>query len=271
MKTFALIGAAGYVAPRHMDAIQHIGGRLVAAIDPHDSVGILDRYFPKCDFFTEFERFDRHLDKLTRAGDKVDYLVICSPNYLHDSHCRYGLRNDMDVICEKPLVINDWNIEPLRQLELESGRSIDVVMQLRLHPNIIALKHQVDAGPSDHIYQIELTYHTPRGNWYHHSWKGDNSKSGGIKLNIGIHFFDMLEWIFGGKQEEVVTHQSATKIRGNSKYHRAEVIWDLSIDQSVDKERSLIVDHQPVDFTEGFEELHRTWYERTISKYEQRA
>ena len=264
MKTFALIGAAGYVAPRHMDAIKHIGGQLVAAVDPHDSVGILDRYFPQCDFFTEFERFDRHLDKLRRAGDKVDYLVICSPNYLHDAHCRYGLRNNMDVICEKPLVINDWNMAPLRELEQETGRTISVVMQLRLHPNVIALKKRVDSGPKDKVYDIQLTYHTPRGNWYHHSWKGDVSKSGGIKLNIGIHFFDMLAWIFGDKKEEEIIDQSQTTIRGHSTYQRAEVIWDLSIDQSVDKERSLIVDHQSVDFTEGFEELHRTWYERLV-------
>jgi UDP-N-acetyl-2-amino-2-deoxyglucuronate dehydrogenase len=264
MKTFALIGAAGYVAPRHMDAIKHIGGDLVAAIDPHDSVGILDRYFPKCDFFTEFERFDRHLDKLRRAGNKVDYLVICSPNYLHDAHCRYGLRNDMDVICEKPLVINDWNIEPLRQLQTETGRRIDVVMQLRLHPNVIALKEQVDSGPKDKVYDIQLTYHTPRGNWYHHSWKGDQAKSGGIKLNIGVHFFDMLAWIFGDNTEETISHQNETSIQGKSKYQRAQVTWDLSIDQSIRKKRALLVDDIPIDFTEGFEQLHRTWYEKTV-------
>jgi len=234
----------------------------VASLDPHDSVGILDSYFPKCDFFTEFERFDRHLNKLKRAGNKVDFLVICSPNYLHDAHCRYGLRNDMDVICEKPLVINDWNVAPLRELEEESGRRISVVMQLRLHPNVIALKERVDSGPKDKIYDIQLTYHTPRGNWYHHSWKGDLAKSGGVKLNIGIHFFDMLEWIFGAKLSEDITLENNIAVQGASTYDRAKVKWDLSINQTLHKQRALMVDGSEVDFTEGFAGLHRTWYEK---------
>ena len=267
MKTFALIGAAGYVAPRHMDAIKHIGGSLVASLDPHDSVGVLDSYFPKCDFFTEFERFDRHLNKLKRTGNQVDYLVICSPNYLHDAHW-YGLRNDMDVICEKPLVINDWNVAPLRELEQETGRRISVVMQLRLHPNVIALKQRVEAGPKNHVYDIQLTYHTPRGNWYHHSWKGDMAKSGGVKLNIGVHFFDMLEWIFGTKKEENIINQNNTTVQGRSIYTRASVEWNLSIDQSIEKKRALLVDNVSIDFTEGFEQLHRTWYEIEIERHQ---
>lgn len=261
MKTYALIGAAGYIAPRHMRAIKDTGGQLVAALDPHDSVGVLDSYFPSCDFFTEFERFDRHLDKLKRKSEKVDYLVICSPNYLHDAHCRYGLRNDMDVICEKPLVINPWNEGPLRDMEVETGRSIHVVMQLRHHPEVIRLQKKVAEGPKDHIYKINLTYHTPRGNWYHHSWKGDVSKSGGIKLNIGIHFFDMLEWIFGSKEKETINTENNTTAIGESKYQKAEVNWNLSIDQHLKKERSLIVDGESINFTEGFEDLHRVWYE----------
>ncbi len=264
MKTYALIGAAGYIAPRHMAAIRDTGGRLVAALDPHDSVGILDSYFPKCDFFTEFERFDRHLDKLRRKGEKVDYLVICSPNYLHDAHCRYGLRNDMDVICEKPLVINEWNEAPLRALEKETGRKINVVMQLRLHQAVKTLKEQVDTDPPDKIYDVQLTYHTPRGNWYHHSWKGDISKSGGIKLNIGIHFFDILEWIFGKKKKEEIFLENNITARGKSIYQRASVKWDLSIDQNLTKQRSLTVDGEEVNFTEGFEDLHRVWYEKHL-------
>lgn len=261
MKTFALIGAAGYVAPRHMEAIYKIGGQLVAALDPHDSVGILDRYFPDCDFFTEFERFDRHLDKLRRKGPKIDYLVVCSPNYLHDAHCRYGLRNDMDVICEKPLVINPWNEPPLREMEKETGRKIHVVMQLRLHPEIIRLKKMVDEAPQDKSYEVKLTYHTPRGNWYHHSWKGDESKSGGIMINIGIHFFDMLEWIFGPKQDESISIKTKINAKGKSILAKANVDWSLSIEKGINKERSLSVNGEEIHFTEGFEELHGKWYE----------
>lgn len=260
-----MIGAAGYIAPRHMRAIKETGGKLVAALDPHDSVGILDSYFPDCHFFTEFERFDRHLDKLNRKEEKVDTLVVCSPNYLHDAHCRYGLRNDMDVICEKPLVINSWNEVALREMEKETGRKIDVVMQLRLHPSILALREKVQKAPADLHYDIQLTYHTPRGNWYHHSWKGDSSKSGGVMLNIGIHFFDMLQWIFGAEQERIIKTENSTTAIGASHHERATAHWNLSIDKELSKKRSLLVNGSEVNFTDGFEDLHTVWYESIIN------
>lgn len=266
--TYALIGAAGYVAPRHMKAIYDTGGKLVAAIDPHDSVGILDSYFPDCDFFTEFERFDRHLDMLNRSGRKVDFLVICSPNYLHDAHCRYGLRNNMNVICEKPLTINNRNEKPLRELENKTGRSIHVVYQLRHHPSIIDL-HQKVLSTTKEKYQVQLQYHTPRGNWYHHSWKGDHNKSGGIVVNIGTHFFDMLEWIFGGVIDNTIHHQSITKAVGVLRLEKAIVDWDLSIEKAVSKKRSLFVNNKEVDFTHGFEDLHTQWYHHLLVHHNQ--
>ena len=197
MKNFALIGGAGYIAPRHMKAIKETGNNLVAALDKHDNVGILDSYFPDADFFTEFERFDRHLDKLKRKGEKVDYVSICSPNYLHDSHIRFALKHGADAICEKPLVLNPWNIDALSEIETETGRKINTILQLRLHPGIIELRDKVLNGPKGKVYDVNLQYITSRGRWYHISWKGDTSKSGGIATNIGIHFFDMLLWVFG--------------------------------------------------------------------------
>ena len=196
MARFALIGAAGYIAPRHMKAIKETGNTLVAAYDPNDSVGIIDSYFPEADFFTEFERFDRHVEKLRRGGDPVDYVSICSPNYLHDAHIRFALRNGAHAICEKPIVLNPWNVDALAEIERETRRRVYTILQLRLHPSIVALKRKyaLYGGPA---LEVDLTYITSRGNWYHHSWKGDASKSGGIATNIGVHFFDMLAWVFG--------------------------------------------------------------------------
>ena len=223
MKNFALIGAAGYIAPRHMQAIKATGNNLVAALDKHDSVGILDSYFPDCDFFTEFERFDRHLDKLKRKGIRIDYVSICSPNYLHDSHIRFALRHGADAICEKPLVLNPWNIDALAEIEKETGKRIYTILQLRLHPSIIALREKVRTGPKDKTYDVDLTYITSRGHGDHHSWKGDVSKSGGIATNIGIHFFDMLIWVFGEVRESNVLEIRDSKSSGQLKLDRANV------------------------------------------------
>lgn len=211
MKKFALIGAAGYIAPRHFKAIKETGNNLITALDRFDSVGIIDSYFPKADFFTEFERFDRHIDKLGRNGIPIDYLSVCSPNYLHDSHIRFGLRNGAHVICEKPLVLNPWNVEALKKIEEETGKKVYNILQLRLHPSIISLKKEVDSNNNE-IFDVDLTYITSRGNWYYTSWKGDISKSGGIATNIGVHFFDMLCWIFGELKQNVVHVHTHDKI-----------------------------------------------------------
>src|SRR6478609_2885609 len=201
MKNFALIGAAGYIAPRHLQAIRDTKNTLLAALDKSDTVGVMDSYFPNADFFTEFERFDRHLDKIKRQGKKIDYVSICSPNYLHDSHIRFALRQGADAICEKPLVLNPWNVDALTEMEKETGRRVYTILQLRLHPSIITLRNKVLSAPKDKIYDVDLTYMTSRGHWYHISWKGDPSKSGGIATNIGIHFFDMLIWVFGAVRD----------------------------------------------------------------------
>src|SRR5688572_28093707 len=197
MKNFALIGVAGFIAPRHLKAIKETGNNLVAALDKFDQVGILDSYFPKADFFTEYERFDRHLDKLKRQGTKIDYVSICTPNYLHDSHMRFALRHHADAICEKPLVLNPWNVDALEEIEKETGKKVFTILQLRLHPSIIALKKEVEESPKDKVFDVDLTYITSRGHWYQTSWKGDITKSGGVATNIVIHFFDMLAWVFG--------------------------------------------------------------------------
>jgi len=205
MKRFALIGVGGYIAPRHLKAIKETGNLLVAALDKHDSVGVLDSYFPDTDFFTEFERFDRYLEKRRRNKDqKVDYVSICSPNYLHDAHVRFALRIGAEAICEKPLVLNPWNLSALNEISLETGKRINTIVQLRLHPEIIALKERVEISPPTKLYDVDLTYITARGNWYKVSWKGDMSKSGGIATNIGVHFFDILTWIFGDTQKNTL-------------------------------------------------------------------
>ena len=232
MKNFALLGAAGYIAPRHLKAIKDTDNQLIAALDRFDSVGILDRYFPNADFFTEFERFDRHIEKLKRNNITLDYLSICTPNYLHDSHIRMALRRGADAICEKPLVLNPWNVDALEAIELETGNHIYTILQLRLHPSIIALKNKIDTQVANQKYEVDLSYITSRGNWYHISWKGDESKSGGIASNIGIHFYDMLGWIFGKVQEVQVHLREERRASGYIEFEKARVRWFLSIDEN---------------------------------------
>lgn len=274
MKNFALIGAAGYVAPRHMKAIKDTGNNLVAALDKHDNVGILDSYFPNADFFTEFERFDRHLDKLKRKGQNVDYVSICSPNYLHDSHIRFALKHGADAICEKPLVLNPWNVDALQEIERETGQKIYTILQLRLHPAIIALREKILKGPSDKKYNVDLRYITSRGNWYHISWKGEQAKSGGIATNIGIHFFDMLIWIFGSvKRNEVIKHER-DHAEGFLELERAHVKWFLSINYNHIPEevkrsgkrtfRALEIEDEALEFSEGFTDLHTLSYQEIL-------
>jgi UDP-N-acetyl-2-amino-2-deoxyglucuronate dehydrogenase len=219
MKNFALMGAAGYIAPRHMKAIKDTGNKLIAAYDPYDGVGVIDSYSPDTKFFVEFERFDRYLEKLKyEQGVNIDFISITSPNYLHDAHIRVALRRGAHAICEKPLVLNPWNIDPLKKVAQETGKKIYTILQLRLHPVIIALKERIKGSPNDKIYDIDLTYITSRGNWYYTSWKGDISKSGGIATNIGIHFFDMLTWIFGDVKENMVNLHT---------HDRQQVFWCL--------------------------------------------
>jgi UDP-N-acetyl-2-amino-2-deoxyglucuronate dehydrogenase len=273
-KTFALIGACGYIAPRHLRAIQDTGNVLVAALDRSDSAGILDSYFPDARFFTEFERFDRHLEKLRRKGEGVEYVSICSPNYLHDAHVRFALRIGADAICEKPLVINPWNAAALGEIEAETSRRIHTIMQLRLHPAIQALKRQVDQSAPGKTYEVELTYITSRGKWYAVSWKGDESKSGGIATNLGVHFFDMLTWIFGPVKTNTVHLYQADKASGYLELERARVRWFLSVDRGdlpADPKsggqatfRSITVDGPEVEFSGGFTDLHTESYKKIL-------
>ena len=273
---FALIGAAGYIAPRHMKAIKLTNNILVSALDKHDAVGIIDGYFPDTNFFLEPERFDRHLDKLRRQGEKkIEYVGICSPNYLHDSHIRLALRNDAHTICEKPLVLNPWNIDALKIIENETGRKIFNILQLRLHDSIIKLKESIENGPKDKIHDIDLTYITSRGKWYDVSWKGDLSKSGGIATNIGIHFFDMLIWIFGDVLESTVNIYKQNKAAGYFQLKNAKVRWFLSIDcndlplnvkESGQRTfRSIKVDNKEIEFSDGFTDLHTKSYNEIIN------
>lgn len=275
MKNFALIGAAGYIAPRHMQAIRDTGNDLVAALDPFDSVGIIDSHFPNADFFVEFERFDRHIDKLKREGKKLDYVSVCSPNYLHDAHCRFGLRHGADVICEKPIVLNPWNIDALEDIEKETGQNIYNILQLRLHPSVIELKKKIEAAPKDKIFDIDLTYLTSRGNWYYTSWKGDKEKSGGIASNIGVHFYDMLMWIFGSVKQNIVHIHTHDRAAGYLELERARVRWFLSINYDVIPEhvkatgartyRALTIEGEEFEFSGGFTELHTRSYEDVLS------
>ena len=276
MKRFALIGAAGYIAPRHMEAVRRSGNTIVAAVDKSDSVGIIDSYFPDADFFTEFERFDRHIEKLRREkGYGVDYVSICSPNYLHDAHIRFALRVGADAICEKPLVLNPWNVDALAAIESEAGRRVYNILQLRLHPAVAALKREVEISTATKKYDIDLTYITPRGRWYLFSWKGDVSKSGGIATNIGIHFFDMLIWVFGAVQDTRVHISEPTRAAGFLELEKARVRWFLSIDggdlpvppDSLDAKscRSIEIDGQQIKFSDGFKELHTKSYQEILA------
>ena len=275
MKNFALIGVAGYVAPRHLRAISGTGNRLVAAYDKFDSVGILDSYFPDTAFFTEQELFDRHCTKLKGTEKEIDYLSICTPNYLHDAHTRYGLRMGADVICEKPLVLNPWNIDGLKKMEQETGHRIYTILQLRLHESIIALKQKVDSAPRDKIYDVELTYITSRGNWYYTSWKGDEHKSGGVATNIGIHFYDMLQWVFGNVKSNIVHVSTHDRVAGYLELDRARVRYFLSINADTLPQcaleggkrtyRAINIDGEEFEFSQGFTELHTESYRRILS------
>lgn len=275
MKKFALLGAAGYVAPRHMKAIKDSGNDLIAALDPNDSVGILDSYFPQCHFFTEFERFDRHIDKRKRAGEKVDFVSICSPNYLHDSHIRFALRSGSNAICEKPLVLNPWNIDALKEIEKETGQKVNTILQLRLHPSIINLKEKIKNEKPTSKIDVDLTYITSRGSWYLSSWKGDESKSGGIASNIGVHFFDMLHFLFGDLQESQLHLSNQKSASGYLEYENARVRWFLSIDETTlpaevklkgqRTYRSITLNGQEIEFSGGFTDLHTRSYEHILS------
>ncbi len=269
-----LIGVGGYIAPRHLKAIKDTGNNLLAALDKHDSVGIMDSYFPEADFFTEFERFDRHVEKLKRQGIKIDYVTVCSPNYLHDAHIRFGLRIGANVICEKPVVLNPWNIDALMEIEKETGGQVFTILQLRLHPAIIALREKIKNEGAGKKHQVNLTYITSRGHWYHNSWKGDIQKSGGIATNIGVHFFDMLYWIFGEVLDYQVTEHTQDSASGKLEFKNVTANWSLSIDanrlpEQVRKEgkktyRTLTIDGDEFEFSEGFTELHTRSYEEIL-------
>lgn len=272
---FALIGAAGYIAPRHMRAIKDTGHDLVASLDRFDSVGIIDSFFPDSAFFTEPERFDRHIDKLRRKGEqKIDYVSICSPNYLHDAHIRLALRNQAHAICEKPIVLNPWNVDALREIEKESGKNIYTILQLRLHPSIIKLKQEIEQGPADKIYDFDLTYITSRGRWYFYSWKGDLDKSGGVATNIGVHFFDMLTWIFGDVKKNVVHVSTEDTAAGFLELEKARVRWFLSLKKNsipaaarkdgVSTYRSITMEGEEIEFSGGFTDLHTDSYRHIL-------
>jgi len=278
VKNFALIGASGYIAPRHMRAIKETGNNLIASLDPYDGIGVMDSHFPEANFFTEFERFDRFVDKWHRdTGNKIDYISICSPNYLHDSHIRFALRSGADAICEKPLVLNPWNIDQLKIIEAETGKKLNNILQLRLHPSIIALKERISKELEDNpnrVYDIDLTYLTSRGKWYFVSWKGDESKSGGIASNIGVHFYDMLCWIFGDVEENIVHIKTPDTNAGYFKLKNARVRWFLSVNYNyipdsvkatgVRTFRSITVDSDEIEFSGGFTDLHTRSYEEIL-------
>jgi UDP-N-acetyl-2-amino-2-deoxyglucuronate dehydrogenase len=277
MKNFALIGAAGYIAPRHMAAVKETGNRISVAYDVNDSVGIIDSHFPEADFFTEFERFDRHIYNLTRGAQEnaIDYMSICSPNYLHDAHCRFAMRSGADAICEKPIVLNPWNLDGLLEMEQATGRRVHTILQLRLHPAIIALREKVQGAPRDTKYEVDLSYITSRGHWYMQSWKADVAKSGGIATNIGVHFFDMLHYIFGTLETNEVHRHTPRHAAGYLEYEHARVRWFMSIDiDDVPEEarargqrtwRSITVDGEEIEFSGGFTDLHTRSYQEILA------
>ena len=275
MKNFGLIGVGGYVAVRHLRAIKDTNNELLVALDKFDSVGIMDSYFPDASFFVEFERFDRHIEKLKRKKNiGLDYISICTPNYLHDSHIRMALRSGAHAICEKPLVLNPWNLDALSDIENEYDKKVNTILQLRLHPSIVALKEKIDNGPKDRIYDVDLTYLTSRGNWYFTSWKGDVTKSGGIASNIGIHFYDMLSWVFGGLKTNKVHLHSHDRASGYLEFEKARVRWFLSINYDVLPDeikkkgqrtyRSITVNGEEIEFSDGFFDLHTLSYENIV-------
>jgi len=274
MKRFALTGVGGYIAPRHLKAIKDSGNDLVAACDPNDSVGVMDSYFFNARFFKEFERFDRHLEKLRRRSEGIDYLSICSPNFLHDAHIRLALRLGADAICEKPLVLNPWNIDALMELSQEYKRNIYTVLQLRSHPALVNLKEKIDSDTPTDKYEIDLSYITSRGRWYLVSWKGNVEQSGGVSTNIGIHFFDMLMWIFGKPESFEVHINEQTRAAGYIELEKARVRWYLSINnedlplewrlQNKTTYRSITVDGQEIEFSGGFTDLHTVVYKNIL-------
>jgi UDP-N-acetyl-2-amino-2-deoxyglucuronate dehydrogenase len=274
-KNFGLIGVAGYIAVRHLRAIKDTGNNLLASLDKFDCVGIIDSYFPESDFFVEFERFDRHFDKLKRTGTKIDYVSICSPNYLHDSHIRFALRHKADAICEKPIVLNPWNVDALQEIEKETGRNVSTILQLRLHPKLLEFREKIKNGQKGKIYDIDLSYITSRGNWYNISWKGDIHKSGGVATNIGIHFFDMLGWIFGSARQNIVHLSEYNKAAGYLELEKARIRWFLSLDYKdlpkTAKEagkrtfRSISVEGEEIEFSEGFGDLHTLSYKEILA------
>ena len=276
MKNFSLIGVAGYIASKHLNAIKETGNNLISALDPNDSVGILDNFFPNSLFFKEFERFDRHVFKLSKIKEeKINYISICSPNYLHDSHIRFALRSGADAICEKPLVLNLWNLEGLRDLEDKTGNKINSILQLRNHKEIIKLKNKISKSKITKNYNIDLTYITPRGNWYAQSWKGDVNKSGGIVTNIGIHLFDMLHYLFGKTKKSKLFLKKDEKQSGFLELENANVRWFLSIDYNdlplickknkVKTFRSISIDGKEIEFSKGFTDLHTLSYEQILN------
>ena len=274
-KNFGIIGVAGYIAVRHLKAIKDTGNNLLASLDRFDSVGRIDGFFPNSDFFVEFERFDRHFEKLKRTGTKIDYVSICSPNYLHDSHIRFALRHQADAICEKPIVLNPWNVHALQEIENETGHKINTVLQLRLHPKLIELHDRIKNGPRGKIYDVDLSYITSRGNWYSISWKGDIQKSGGVATNIGIHFFDLLSWIFGDTNKNIVHLLEPDKAAGYLELENARVRWFLSLDYNDIPPsfkdngqrtfRSITVNGIEVEFSEGFTDLHTLTYQEILA------
>jgi len=276
-KNFAIIGAAGYIAPRHLRAIRDTGNQLLAAVDPNDSVGLLDQYSFDARFFTEIERFDRHLEKLRREPEehRIHYVSICSPNYLHDAHCRLALRVHANPICEKPLVINPWNLDALQEIEAEYNGRVNTVLQLRLHPKLVELRQTLQAQRSSQQHDVCLTYVTSRGRWYHTSWKGDVEKSGGVATNIGIHFFDLLMWLFGTVGECRIYHSDPERMSGFLELENARVRWFLSINANdlpfpvqpgiKSTYRSITIDGQEIEFTEGFTDLHTRVYEEILA------
>jgi UDP-N-acetyl-2-amino-2-deoxyglucuronate dehydrogenase len=276
MKNFAVIGVAGYIAPRHLKAIQETGNRIVAAVDPNDAVGVLDRYSYGTRYFREIERFDRHVDKLRRGpeADRIHWVTICSPNYLHDAHIRLALRNGAYALCEKPLVINPWNLDALQQLEIETGRRVFTVLQLRVHPQLIALRERLRARTAPRRAQVSLVYVTSRGPWYQVSWKGSEEKSGGIGTNIGVHLFDLLIWLFGAPGRSTLSIKEPSRMGGELELAGADVKWFLSTDrgdlpadareQGKPTWRHITIDDEPVEFSDGFTDLHTEVYRRTL-------